>query len=121
MILSNQVRCNLCGEEPFSSNRWDYVSCKCGNVSVDGGMSYFRRSFRGPEWTDMSIEIPDEAGKAAIEAIKWAEETRRNELGILCAVARALRDNGVKIDTVRDVQEVSRPQTAFYEGLVRLL
>lgn len=72
MILSNQVRCNQCGDEPFSANTHDYRTCSCGNIAVDGGMSYLRRVGGENGYTDMSIEIPDRAYNAAIENIKWA-------------------------------------------------
>jgi len=97
-ILSNQVHCNKCGDEPFSSNRHDFRSCKCGAVSVDGGMDYLRRVFTyHTDFTEMSIEIPDAALVAAEKAVEWAKDTGRNELGYVCAIARALRDNGVKL------------------------
>lgn len=99
MILQNEIECKKCGDRIFSANRHDFKTCKCGAVSVDGGMSYLRRVGNRDDWLDFSIEIPDEAYKAAIENIKWAKETGRNELGVLCAVVRALRDNGVKIVT----------------------
>ena len=96
MILSNQVKCNRCGDEPFSGSVHDFRSCKCGNIAVDGGMSYLRRVGDIDAYTEMSIEIPNEAYKAAKDAIKWAKDTGRNDLGLLCAIARSLRDNGVK-------------------------
>ena len=144
MILSNQVRCNKCGDEPFSAHRHDFKSCECGAVSVDGGMDYLRRVGDFADATDMSIEIPDEAGRAAIaaanqgledavtpgslsvlvitalgehgvsyawpvddeneardkvfravdEASAWAITNGRNGLGVLCAIARYVRDAG---------------------------
>jgi hypothetical protein len=97
MILSNQVHCNLCGDEPFSGNRHDYVACKCGNVAVDGGMDYLKRTFNTTDYRDMSIEIPNAAYQAAIDAIKWAKDTGRNDLGLISAIARALRDSGVAL------------------------
>jgi hypothetical protein len=33
----------LCGDEIESKYRHDYVSCKCGGISVDGGKDYLRR------------------------------------------------------------------------------
>ena len=97
MILSNQVRCNECGDEPFSRSVHHYNSCNCGNIAVDGGTDYLRRVGNIHNYTDMSIEIPNEAGKAAMEAIQWAKDNGRNNYGILCAVARALRDNGIQL------------------------
>lgn len=97
MILSNQVRCQKCGDTPFSATRHDFKYCKCGAIAVDGGISYLRRVGDIHAYDDMSIEINNVAYGAAIESIKWAHENRRNELGVLSAVARALRDNGVAI------------------------
>ncbi|MDE2103176.1 MAG: hypothetical protein KGL39_38375 [Patescibacteria group bacterium] len=97
MILSNQVRCNKCGDEPFSANRHDFKSCKCGAISVDGGMDYLRRVGDIGGYTDLSIELDDAAAKAVRDKIEWAFETKRNSLGILCAVAIALRDAGYEI------------------------
>ncbi|MGL5567784.1 MAG: DUF7695 domain-containing protein [Cetobacterium sp.] len=34
-ILLNKVRCNLCGEEIESKNRYDFRFCKCNSVAVD--------------------------------------------------------------------------------------
>lgn len=101
MILSNQVKCDKCGDKPFSANVHDFRSCKCGSIAVDGGMDYLRRVGNIDAYTDMSIEVPQEAVDAAKDAIKWAKETGRNDLGLICAIARAFRDNGVTIQTTK--------------------
>lgn len=55
MIIKNAIRCNICGEEIESKYRHDYVTCKCGACSVDGGHDYLRRSFKFPGcFTDIS-------------------------------------------------------------------
>lgn len=43
-ILHNRAQCMLCGDIIESTHRHDYVSCKCGEIAVDGGRSYLRRS-----------------------------------------------------------------------------
>lgn len=99
MILSNQIKCNSCGDEIFSAHVHDFKSCKCGRVSVDGGMSYLRRLYQQPgDYTEMSIEIDDSIYEAAKEAVKWGKDTQRNELGIVCAIFRAFRDQGVNLN-----------------------
>lgn len=98
LVVETTFRKN-CGDEPYSASVHDFRSCKCGAISVDGGQSYLRRVATSIDLIEeMSIEIPKPASDAAIEAIKWAQSTGRNELGILCAVARALRDNGVRME-----------------------
>lgn len=45
-IVLNRARCNRCGDVIRSSYRWDFVSCGCGYLSVDGGRAYLKRSIR---------------------------------------------------------------------------
>jgi len=41
-IIHNRVQCKLCSDVIESHYRHDWVSCKCGEVFVDGGHDYFR-------------------------------------------------------------------------------
>ena len=45
MLLKNSIICNHCKEEIESKHRHDFVTCKCGKVSVDGGKDYNRILF----------------------------------------------------------------------------
>lgn len=47
-IYINSVICNECDDVITSNNRHDFVTCGCGNVSVDGGSWYQKRSFKEP-------------------------------------------------------------------------
>lgn len=42
-ILRNSAKCLKCGDEIESKSVHDFVSCKCGAISVDGGHEYLRR------------------------------------------------------------------------------
>ena len=42
-ILVNKVQCLQCGDIIESKYRHDFVTCKCGSISVDGGKDYLRR------------------------------------------------------------------------------
>ena len=44
VVLTNKAQCKLCGDIIESTNNHDYVSCRCGEISVDGGKSYLKRS-----------------------------------------------------------------------------
>jgi len=89
MIIQNQIKCNKCDDVIYSAHRHDYVSCKCGNCAVDGGIEYLRRT--GSDYTDMSMSMPDAALEECIMALRWAKETGRNEMGAALAIIRALR------------------------------
>ena len=53
VIFRNSLICNICDVEIESRNRHDYVTCVCGNATVDGGKDYLRRSTNNI--TDTSI------------------------------------------------------------------
>lgn len=42
-IIHNRGRCRICQTVIESKHVHDFVSCKCGAVSVDGGHEYLRR------------------------------------------------------------------------------
>lgn len=96
-ILVNQIECLKCGDKPFLANRHDFKYCKCGAVAVEGGMSYLKISGEAGIYKEMSISVPDEAFEAAVEALKWCDETGRNNLGRICAIARYMRDAGFEV------------------------
>lgn len=94
MIIENRVLCNNCQDDIFSKTRHDFVTCKCGAISVDGGQAYLRRSGAIRECTDLSWELPDELYNACAEAVEDAINTNRNKFGIANAVMRKLREAG---------------------------
>ena len=68
MIILNTIRCNLCGDEIESKHRHDYVRCKCGACSVDGGRDYLRRSFsKSTDYTELSITQPDSSPSRVLD------------------------------------------------------
>ena len=60
-IILNRIQCDYCGDVITSHHRHDYVTCRCGEVSCDGGRSYLKRSyntFQGEgalPYTDLSV------------------------------------------------------------------
>lgn len=102
VIISNQVKCLKCGDEPFSAHRHDFKSCKCGNISVDGGQAYLKRMYKSKNFKDMSIVLDQDLVDAMINMADWSQETGRNSFGYVCAIARAIRDSGYKIVPVEE-------------------
>jgi len=43
-IVRNSARCLKCLDHIESKHVHDFVTCKCGAISVDGGKEYFKRS-----------------------------------------------------------------------------
>lgn len=55
MIRRNAARCNVCGTIIESKHNRHFVSCPCGNLSVDGGRFSLNRSIQFPNsWTELS-------------------------------------------------------------------
>jgi len=92
MILQNQIRCKKCGDEPFSAHRHDFKYCRCGAVAVDGGMEYLKRAGDVRDgYDELSYSLDDKIVAECVDAVKWARDTGRNELGTVLAVIRALK------------------------------
>jgi len=54
-IIKNAIQCKLCGDIIESTDRHQYVTCKCGACAVDGGHDYLHRSFKDKDcYIDLS-------------------------------------------------------------------
>ena len=93
MIVQNAAVCNQCDDFIVSKHRHDFVTCKCGAISVDGGQEYLRRVGKFEDATDMSWSIPDKVYEECASAVQAAIDTNRNKYGIANAVMRALRES----------------------------
>jgi len=49
----NMAQCSACRQVVESTHRHDFVTCRCGRLSVDGGKAYARRCYDGP-FTELS-------------------------------------------------------------------
>lgn len=58
-IIKNAAKCLNCNEIVESKNRHDFVMCSCGNLAVDGGKDYLKRSVGKHGTKDMSITTHD--------------------------------------------------------------
>lgn len=45
-LIKNMIKCNSCGDVIESKYTHDFKFCSCGTVSIDGGLSYVKRSFK---------------------------------------------------------------------------
>ena len=66
--ITNKIQCKLCGDIIESKHRHDFVTCKCGNLSIDGGLDeYTWMNFKqGDSWIDLS-EYKDEENESTIK------------------------------------------------------
>lgn len=63
-IVRNSAKCGLCGDEIVSMRLHDFATCKCGEISVDGGRLYLRRNAKTDInniiETSIEMEVDDE-------------------------------------------------------------
>jgi hypothetical protein len=63
VILRNAARCKVCGDTIESRARWDYRTCTCGAIFVDGGYDYLRYGCR-EDWQFESLsEVVEDEGE----------------------------------------------------------
>lgn len=70
-IISNKIQCKHCGEIIESKSIHNFVTCKCGACSVDGGHYHLSRSFKNSSEVDY------------IELSKVKKETHTKNISIV--------------------------------------
>ena len=53
-VIRNRAQCPNCKDIIESKYRHDFVSCSCGNIAVDGGHDYAKRSWKDVEPIELS-------------------------------------------------------------------
>lgn len=75
-IIRNSAKCRLCNDEIESKYRWNYVSCKCGEIFVDGGKDYLRRGAKDfVNFIDTSLPEIEAQVKKSEKILLWDVET----------------------------------------------
>ena len=55
--MRNRAKCKLCKDVLESFHRHDYVTCSCGQISIDGGNDYYKAA--ALDWANF-IRVDDE-------------------------------------------------------------
>ena len=102
MIISNQAKCKLCLDAPFSAYRHDYKECRCGAMAVDGGQDYLKRTGDLYNVEEMSICVDNTVANLINKAGDWARENERNGNGAILCFLRYLRDSGYDLSILHE-------------------
>lgn len=70
--MRNRAKCRKCESIIESFHRHDYVTCKCGEISVDGGNDYHKCS--AIDWKNF-LRV-DDLGNEIIVTVKEKEEVK---------------------------------------------
>jgi len=73
--LRNRAKCKLCGYLIESFHRYDYVSCECGEIAVDGGKEYYKVMAKN---YDNFIRIDDMGNEVPIKVLDEADNSNNN-------------------------------------------
>ena len=91
-IIQNEAQCMKCGDIICSKHVHDFVQCRCGAIFVDGGLEYLRRGGEPDDYVDRSLIMDQDALSECVDAVRYAEENNKNDLGVVLSVIRVLRD-----------------------------
>jgi len=71
-IKINSAKCLMCGDILRSRSRHEYVICSCGNLAVDGGIDYLKRSARKMKNVE-ELSIDEDGKKIVIKKKDYGE------------------------------------------------
>jgi len=111
-ILRNRAVCLRCNTEIESKSTHDFVTCKCGNLSVDGGLDYIKRgcviveedgkstyrdtSVTMGEYSDMPKVTTKEVEKEVLSKLADMKQNKKTKL------YESYSYYGCEIDTMND-------------------
>lgn len=78
IIMRNRAKCKLCESIIESIHRHDYVTCKCGEISIDGGQDYCH--CRATDWSNF-LRI-DDKGNEIVPKIVDQSEAKASQEGL---------------------------------------
>jgi len=73
--MKNRAKCKLCKDILESFHRYDYVTCSCGEISIDGGKDLLHCSAKNFE---NFLRVDDE-GNEIIVKVKSVEEPKNED------------------------------------------
>lgn len=68
--MRNRAKCKLCNNIIESLTIHDYITCTCGEISIDGGNTY--RRCRAKNWNNF-LRIDDEGNEINIKVVEKEE------------------------------------------------
>lgn len=71
--MKNRAKCKLCQSIIESFHRHDYVSCKCGEIAIDGGQEMCGASARD---FNNFLRIDDEGNEIVVQFVEKAEDVK---------------------------------------------
>ena len=116
IIYRNVICCKHCNDIIESSFTHDYVECKCGRCSVDGGKDYLRRSFvekddflelavclyADEKWNELTVDYK-EIWKKLVDCNMIKADLREQAGVSQCSIAKMSKKIPICLDTIFDI------------------
>lgn len=109
--MRNRAKCKLCESVIESLDQYDYVTCKCGEIAVDGGQSYCRCMAK--DWNNF-LRIDDEGNVVIPKIIEKGDKEKA--LDELTSDAQSRGEYDKKL-TRADMLDMLRQQIKSLEEL----
>lgn len=120
-VLSNDAHCHICGQIVSSAHRHDCSTCRCGNITVDGGHDYATRTWMTNRYDDLAVFgwVPSEAWYSTVTELTSNPQTlQAAQLAALKgAAARTFEVIGTERESgaaVKDAHEARAPFEAAW-------
>lgn len=101
--MRNRAKCKLCNTIIESLHRYDYVSCKCNEISISGGAdklecaakdfsNFIRIDDEGKEVNVKVVDKPNEEKELPVEEDKPVELTREQKIEMVDSMLKYYDD-----------------------------
>jgi len=74
--MKNKAKCKLCNEVLESFHEFDYVSCKCGEISISGGS--IRMECSAKDWKNF-VRVDEAGNEIPVKVIEKNQPLEKNE------------------------------------------
>lgn len=74
--MKNRAKCKLCNDILESFHAYDYVTCKCGEISISGGNDRFECSAK--DWKNF-MRVDEDGNEIMVKVVDEAQEPEPDE------------------------------------------
>ena len=109
-LIVNKAQCLDCNDTIESMYRHDFVTCSCGNMSVDGGWDYAKRLWKNDNCKELSVYEDDPHTKIREHLTRGGRGINGDE-PLTYVLLKDMSNAWVK--AVIDYEETYRPDNFF--------
>jgi len=93
--MRNRAKCKLCGSILESFHAHDYVTCKCGEISIDGGSTHYSASAK--DWRNF-LRVDDSGKEIEVKVMN------KDEKDTIDAVVEFIKPISNREDLLKELQ-----------------